>query len=371
MKTNNCLPAVLEIDSNKLSSNLKKIKSMIQKSEILAMLKGNAYGIGLENVASILIREGIKFFGVVGIVEATSLRTLSKKITILNFEPIMEEKIESLLKKKICPIIYKPEDISILAKSDLFYKQGTSVYLKVNTGLNRWGLSIKEAVSVAEELSKFTKVTICGLITTLIEDKVEDVKQINTIEKLQNELKKRGITIPQISYASSQYILSTSDKKSNLTRLGISLCGVYPDNETQKNEIVKLDQVFNLKTHISQTRIIKANESVLYKKRLVVNRSMKIGILPIGYYLGLSPLLKNQGSVLINNQFCPILGISMSSTVVDITRVKKIISNQEVILLGQQGGKRISIYDWERWTGISRYVLMSGLSYLLPRKYIG
>lgn len=370
MKNTKNLPAVLEVDLKKLTANLKKLKSINPKSEILAMLKGNAYGMGLKEISQALIKAGVKYFGIVGAQEGIILRSLSSEINILDFEPIEIEKITQTFDKQICPVIYKLEDLDILVKSSQLYKRKTSIFLKINTGLNRWGLSFEEAILVAEELSKFTKVRICGLITTLIEDEKEDKRQIKILKNLQMELKKKGIDVTLISYVSSQYQLSTSNKESNLIRLGISLFGVYPDNETKKKALVKLDQVFSLKSQISQVRIIRENEGVLYKKRLVVNKKTKIGILPIGYYFGLPPLLKTQGRVLVDNKFCPILGISMSSTIIDISKVKKLIPNQEVVLLGRQGKQEITIYEWENWTGISRYALMCGFSSLLQRKYI-
>jgi alanine racemase len=362
-------PAWLEIRKKVIVKNLDEIKRITKNAEAIAMLKGNAYGMGLIEVGRVLIEQGIKMFGVVGISEALTMKKVSKNIAVIDFEPLTKYKLETYIKQEICPVISSIDDYKLLVNSESIYSKKTKVVVKINTGLNRLGLLPKETYEVLKELSKYSKITILGLVTTLCENEEKDLEQISVIKNIQSKLQEKNIFVSFVSYASSQSLMSLNLNTFNVIRPGISLSGIYPDKETETKKKVLLKPVFKLKSYIAQIKNINIGENILYKNMYWTKRKMCIAMLPIGYYLGY-PLLKSKRDVLVQGKRCPVLGVTMSATIVDISKVKKIAVGEQVTLYGKQGNEEIKLKEIASETELSEYYLLTCLKSSLKRIYI-
>lgn len=359
----------LEIDRKKLKWNIREIKRITNNSPTLAMLKGNAYGMGIEMVAKTLINEGIKYFGVVGLQEAKKIRKLDKTVVIVDFNPINKDTFKYTVDNEITPIICSIEDCQFLIKYAQNIRKDLKIFIQVNTGLNRKGSTPEEAEIIAKELSKSDNIKIEAISTSLIEIEDIDQKQIEILKNLRKSLRNENIRIPNISYSSSQGILSSSSKQLDLIRVGISLFGIYPDQEARIKKRILLKPVMTLKSRIMTIRRIKKGDRILYKNTYIAPRSLTIGVLPIGYALGYNLLLKGKGEVLVSGKRCQIIGLSMSDMVIDVSQIKKLEVGEEVVLIGKQQKDEITLEELSKKIGVSEYYLMASLSPFLRRVY--
>jgi alanine racemase len=361
-------PAWLEIKKKTIIENLIEIKRVTKNAEQIVMLKGNAYGMGIKEIGRVLIEQGIKMFGVVGISEALTLKKVSKSIVVADFEPLTKYKLETYFKQKICLVISSVNDYRLLVSSKNVYSKRIKAIIKINTGLNRLGLSPKEAYEVLEDLSKYLKITILGLVTTLSENEEKDLEQISVIKIIQGKLQEKNVFVPFISYASSQSLITLNLNSYDVVRPGISLTGIYPDKESETKKKVLLKPIFKLKSYIAQIKNIGIGENILYKDMYRSKRKMLIAMLPVGYYLGY-PLLKSRRDVLVQGNRCPVLGVTMSATIVDISKIEKIAVGELVTLYGKQGNEEIKLIEVARETGLSQYYLLTCLKSDLKRIY--
>lgn len=351
-------PVWIEIDRKKLRENLSAIRSIAPNNPFMAMVKCNAYGTGIKVVAKTLISEGVKNFGVYDSRDALVLRKMSKEITIVNFSPRTSAELKKLKGKNITPVIMSAdEDLASLEKN---------AYIKVNTGLNRWGLSVKETLEIAKKL-KGSGVIIEALCTTLLETDA-DKAQIAKLKKLRNELLRRKIPTGYISYASSQSLVSLPIRDSSLLRIGILLYGIYPDKESEIEQKISVSPIFSLKSRICQIRSLQKGDSILYKNKFIAYKKMQIALLPIGYAHGYPVQLASKAEVLVRGIRCRVLGITMSSIIIDVTSVKNIAMYDEVVLIGSQDGSSITPVEVSNLANISCYVLINSFSPSIKHK---
>ncbi len=352
-----CYPVWIEIDRRKLRENLSAIRSLAPNNPLMAMIKCNAYGTGIEIIAKTLISEGVRIFGVYDAHDALVLRKMSKKITIVNFSPRTSAEFEELKGKNITPVIMSAEeDLASIEKN---------VYLKVNTGLNRWGLSEKETIIIAQKLND-SGIRIEALCTTLLETDA-DKAQIAKLKKLKTALLKRKIPSGYISYASSQSLVSLPIKDSSMLRIGILLYGIYPDKESESEQKISISPIFSLKSKVCQIRQLRKGDSILYKNKFTAFKKMRIALLPIGYAHGYPVQLAGKADVLVQGTRCRVLGITMSSIIIDVTAIKNIAMYDEVVLIGSQDDKSIPPLELSDIANISCYVLINSLSSNIKR----
>jgi alanine racemase len=353
-------PVWIEIDRKKLRENLAAIRSVAPNNPIMAMIKCNAYGMGIEVVAKTLISDGVNIFGVCDSRDALVLRKMSKEITIVNFSPRTSAELEKFKGKNITPVIMSAEeDLTSLEKS---------VYIKVNTGLNRWGLSVEETLEVAKKL-KGSGVKIEALCTTLLETDA-DKAQISKLKKLTRTLKKNDIAPKYISYASSQSLTSAPINDGSILRIGILLYGLYPDKESEIEQKISVSHIFSLKSRICQIRLLQKGDSILYKNKFTAFKKMRIALLPVGYAHGYPVQLAGKADVLVHGIRCRVLGITMSTIIIDITSIKDAAIYDEVVLIGSQDGSSITPAEVSDIANISCYVLINSFSPSIKHKTV-
>lgn len=358
MKNN--FSAWLEIDRRKIRSNLNAIRSITKKTPLMAMVKCNAYGLGINEIGPVLIKENISYFGVFNLSEAIKLRQFSRSITIAYFSPFAYVDRQTISDNNVIPVLMTCEDaIKFITETDK-YPQQKKVFLKVNTGLNRWGMSDEEILNIAP-IFRRENIEIIGLCTTLKENK-QDNNQVRSLQILKANLQKKNIKIPFLSFASSDFLLTNDTDEKSLIRIGILLYGLYPDKKTQKKEKISVSPIFSLKSRISQIRILFKGETVLYKGCYKATKKITIAIVPIGYSHGYPHNLAGKSYVLVQGIRCAVLGISMSVLIIDISDIPSAIVGDEVVLMGEQKGAVISPVKIADLAGISCYVLLTRLN---------
>lgn len=332
----------LEIDSKKILSNLTFFRKKVGNDVwIMTVVKANAYGHGLLEIANILKKEKNLIFGVDSIDEALALKKFGIKnpIMILGFIP--SPRFYEAVKNNFHISVYNPETLKDANK----FSKG-QFHLKVETGTNRLGLR-------PEELKSFSKIPkFVGIYTHFADSENKSSTfykiQLTEFRRALAILKSKNIFPKFVHTASTAGILRDPATHFNTVRLGI---GLYND-------------ILTWKTKIAQLKNVRMGETIGYDRAFKAKKPMKIAILPVGYYDGYDRKLSNKGTVSINDKKGKIVGrVCMNMTMADVSEIKNIKVGDEVTLLDGE----LKVDDIAKKINTIDYEIFSRLSSHLPR----
>lgn len=319
----------IEIDEKRLKSNFQHLKAFNSRLKIAPVLKSNAYGHGICEIAKILDHERAPFFCVDSLSEAYQLYKLKTRTPIL----IMGYTMPQNFKVKKLPFhfaVYDLEMVKILNS----YQKGARIHIKIDTGMHRLGVQLPELPEFLDKLKEFDNLEVEGVMSHFASAvSIKDplfIKQVKNFERAREMVLKAGFK-PKWWHVGASMAIVNSDtrrvisKSSNLVRTGRAFYGLIADG--------KIKPILTLKTHLAQVKWIKKGESVGYDGTYKALDDTLVGILPIGYYDGVDRRLSNKGSVVVEGKVCPIIGrVSMNMTNIDVTEVENAKIGQEVIV---------------------------------------
>ncbi len=357
-------PTVLEIDTSAINHNLHFFKSKIQeKTKLLVVIKAFAYGSDLVAIGQILEQQKIDYLAVAYTEEGVSLRKANINLPILVLHPQVEN-FETIIKNNLEPNLYNFRTLNHFIKIAASKKlKNYPIHIKVNTGMNRLGFKENEIIQLQKKLQNLTNLKVISFYSHFAasEDKNEKEftkQQIISFNKICNLLNKSLDYKPLKHIANTSGIINYPKAQFDMVRLGIGFYGFGNDKIVTE----KLKNVCNLKTKISQIKILEKGETVGYNRKFKAEKKSKIGILPIGYADGLNRNLGNNvGSVYIKNQKAPIIGtICMDIAMIDVTGID-CEQGDEVIIFNHQNhvlefAKKTTTISYEILTSISQRV---------------
>lgn len=325
-----------EISTNAVKHNIKEIKKMIpQKTEIIAVVKANAYGADLVEYAKILEKNQVTFFAVATIDEGIKLRKAMIKGDILVLGLTDSLRAKELIKYDLIQSIVSEEYGRMLNHKKLNIR----CHVEVDTGMHRLG--VESDIDVITRLYQLSFLRIEGIYSHLgSSDSLDSVSKIRTEKQLSvychllNELKERGINYGVTHIQSSYGILNYSEYEFDYVRAGIMLYGFLSSNEPTARQI-SLKPVMKIKAKLISKRWVKAGEILGYGNQTVLEKERLIGVISIGYADGLPRSLSNNGyKVEYQDYLLPQVGkICMDMMLIDLTQVEKIQLNEEVTVM--------------------------------------
>lgn len=368
----------VEVSGSALQHNFKELKKLVPRNvKILSVVKGNAYGHGIEIVSKILDAAGTDWFGVDNLDEALILRStgVRKPILILGYIPLAD--LKEVVEQDISFVVYNEETIR---KLQSIKGKRAKVHLKVETGTNRQGIQPDKVLRLGNLIKKDSaKIVVEGISTHFanIEDTLDPSfarQQLSLFEKTIKLLAKNGINPPLKHTAATAATILYKETHFNMVRVGIGLYGLWPSRETQiaanitNKKNVRLLPVLTWKTKVAQVKEIKPGESVGYGRTWFASRPSKIAILPVGYYDGVDRKLSTNGRVLIKGKFAPIVGrVAMNMMVVDVADIKSVKPEDEAVLIGRQGKNEITAEEVATRIGTINYEIISRINPFIPR----
>lgn len=356
----------VEIDLEAIKNNYRIYRNLIPKTtEIMAVVKADAYGCGYEKIAKTMWECGCNNFAVSNIYEAIELREIGIKgqILILGYSDI--ESIDDLLKYDITQAIldekYADDLISTGKKIKCQYA--------IDTGMNRIGIDAQKLRECEKEIRRVhEKLNLTGIFTHLCVADI-DSPESNDFTKKQQVL--FNAVVNSVSDLKLEYIHSLNsagslyhyDPVSNLSRLGIVLYGLKPDDSDTLPLGVK--PILTWKSVVSMIKEVKAGETIGYGRSYKVTKDMMVATIPTGYADGYSRFLSNKGHVYINGQKANIVGkVCMDQMMVDVTNLN-VNRNDEVILIDD----KYTADDIATLIGTIGYEVICGISKRVPRIY--
>lgn len=365
----------VEIDLEALVENYRKIASHVSPLKVLAVLKANAYGLGVRSYAKALYEAGARLFGVAEPFEALEIsKAIPKDAEIQILSSIIPDEIEEMVKKGIILPIIDLETAALISKYSLKWKKVTKVQLKVDSGMGRLGILAKDLKRVALEAKKLPNLELEGVFShcpMAYDPKDPFTKgQIKFFKSLIAELEAEGLSFKKIHIAASDAINNFPEAFKapfNMVRTGINLHGSFDPNGRRA---LKVEPVLTLKTRVAQVRTLPAGTTLGYGRTWCLNKETKVATISAGYADGLPLALTNRGHVFIGGKRCKIIGrISMDYTTVDVSEVENVKAGDEVICFGKCGNDSITPDDWAALKGTHAYDIICSLGNRVERVF--
>ena len=372
MATDNYRPTWAEIDLEAVKFNLRLIREFLDEEvAVMAVVKANAYGHGLQDVSRALVEEGVNYLGVATVDEALAIRSYGIDSPILVLGSVLEEEAKAAIENDITLTLCDKRLLDILVKLASEMKTRPKVHIKVDTGMGRIGVWHEEAIDFIKEVSSKKEIDFEGIYThfsSAARDKLITTQQISSFEKVIDEAESSGIKIKYKHAANSIAVVDWKKSHLNLIRTGILLYGVYP-KESFRGDF-KLKPVMNLKTRIVHLKDTPPGRSISYGRTFITQKHTKIATIPIGYADGYGRILSNKAEALLNGQYVKVAGIvTMDQTLLDVGHVKDVKVGDEVVLIGKQGESEILIEKIAKLAGTIPYEILSAITDRVPRVY--
>lgn len=358
--------AWLEVDLEALCWNASLLRRALTASTgLIAVVKANAYGHGATQVALALESSGIKRFAVAWLSEAIALREAGVRSPILVLEHTFAGDAMIAVEREITLTVHKRELAEALSQAALATGRTARVHIKVDTGLHRFGLDGDEAVALAEHCRELPGVEVEAVWTHMANaDEGDDSFSTQQLERFRTA-RERLSWVPFAHAANSATTLRRPELHFNWVRTGISLYGLCPPNTPDPG----LRPVMSLKARLARVQTLEAGEGVSYGLTWKAERRSVVGLVPVGYGDGWRRSLGNLGSVLVQGRRCPMIGrVCMDQFLVDLTELVRMPGEgDEVVLLGEQDGERITADEVAEETGTISWEVVAALLPRIPR----
>jgi alanine racemase len=373
--------AWVEIDLKAIRRNVRTMRQLAQaqygggraeKPEILTVIKSGAYGHGMLEVASVLDRMRVKYFGVSDVAEGVALRKAGFRQRILMFETTLPDYAKDIVEYDLIPTLCNRELAERLNQVAKIRQKTLEVHIKVDTGMGRLGVPLTDAYDFIGMIRSLSHLHISGLYThfPMADTNPSFTRwQIRQLGDLLLRLRKEGIVLSQVHAANSAGLIGFKTSLFNLSRPGLMIYGLYPHPKLKRR--VRLDPAMSIKSRVIFIKDISQGQGVSYGHTFVAKRRMRIATLPIGYSNGYFRNFSNCTTVLIDGKRCPVVGnVTMDQIMVDISRVPCVHLGDEAVILGRQKDQEITADELAKTVNTINYEILCSLGSRLPRVYI-
>ena len=386
-------PVWAEVSLGALAYNLAAIRKYVNPPgekrktarKVLAVVKGNGYGHGGPEVAKALEKFGADWFGVTCTDEGIAVRKAGVRKPILVLTSFVPGEESRLVKHDLTAVIHRCEQLALLDRAaGRGSKKRTSFHLKIDTGMNRLGISPGDVECFARQLGKYKHLELTGIFSHFASSGVFTESAVGQQTREQEErfhaaiarLRALGIDPRLIHLANSAAIASRPETWADMVRPGAILYGYHPgyDPIALRDEAeakLPLKPVMSLRSKIISLRSVAAGAGVGYDSAFVAQRASRIGVLAAGYGDGIHRSLGNRGNVLVRGKLAPIVGIvSMDVTMIDVTDVEGVEIGDVATIHGTDGKNVLPANRVARSIGTVTSDLLCAVSQRVPRLYV-
>jgi len=385
----------IELSQKNLIHNIKQLKSVAKKgTKFSVAIKGNAYGHGQNEVAKIL-EPYTDFFQVDSIEELKLLRKVSQKKTFV-FGYIQKSDLATAIKLGCILSVFSIEQMSEISTIAKIFDKTQEIHIPVDAYLGREGFMKEELPALFSEIKKYKNIKLTGIYAHFAN--IEDTnnfthakKQIKKYEEALKLAQKFGFKKLETHISATSGLLVYEENKgiNSIIRLGIGVYGLWPSPHIKYlysstrtgKEKLELKPVLAWKTKVAQVKMLPAGHTIGYGLTYMTYLPTKIAIVPQGYADGYDRGFSNKGEVLIRGTKCKVLGrVAMNMFVVDVTHLKEVQNEDEVVLLGEQtgparnadskasaGGAKITAEELADKIGTINYEITTRISPLLQK----
>ena len=367
----------VEVDAEIPNHNLREIRNVNNFQGLqCAVVKSNAYGHGVKEIVPLLTEAD--WLAVNSLDEGLEVRVIEpvKPILLLGYVPL--ERLDEVRRANLRMVIYNQETLDFISEmepSDHFFR----LHIKVETGTWRQGILPENVLFMAEKINEIPGVFLDGIYTHFanIEDTLNHSyaeKQLAIFNKVLEDLKLHNLLPTIIHTACTAATILFAKTHFSMIRTGIGLYGLWPSRETRLSSESMNSAMPDLKPALSwKTKVVQIKEApegsfIGYGCSFKTSRVTKIAVLPVGYADGYRRSLASNAWVLVKGKRARIIGrICMNLCMIDITDIKDVQLEENVVLLGKSGDDIITAEMLADWMGTINYEAVTGISSLLPK----
>ncbi len=366
-------PTVAVIDLKAIRSNVQSVVQKVKPARVMAVVKANAYGHGMPEVAKTALDAGADYLAVALVEEGIGLREAGILEPTLIFGGFFPDQAKLFVQYDLDATLYSVRNGEALAKAARSLGRRARVHVKIDTGMGRVGVPWEKAADFVAEVAAMDALELVGVYTHFAtsdeRDKTFANLQLERFRWVLKQIESRGISIPIRHAANSGAILDMPEAYFDMVRPGIMLYGYYPSFET--TESVPLQPAMAFRSKVLFVKEVEKGTSVSYGRKFVAPRKTTIATIPVGYADGYNRLLTNQGEVLIAGKKYPVVGrVCMDQILVDLGPGSQVREGDDVLLFGKTPAGEVSVYDICRKLGTIPYEVTCWVSGRVPRIYV-
>lgn len=360
-----------EVNLPRLEHNLAAIKQKVAPAKVMLVVKANAYGHGLVEVSKALAGK-TDYVGVAVLEEGILLRELGITAPIIVLGGIWRDQIARYLQYNLtltASSVERMEQIDAIA-GQMGVK--AKVHLKIDTGMERIGVHYYSANHLQEAALKCKHVEVEGIFSHFANADSPDLTharlQLERFNEVLRFYERNSLPMPMRHIANSAAVLQLPESCLDMVRPGIMLYGVYPSPEVRHT--VKVKPALAWKSRVVYFKVVEPGHAVSYGSTWQSDHAARIVTVPVGYGDGLFRSMSNRAKVIIRGKKYPQVGaICMDQLMVNI-EWDSAYNGDEVILLGEAGGERITVEDLAEWAGTIPYEILTNINTRVPRVYV-
>jgi alanine racemase len=364
--------AWVEIDPLALAANTRAICEYLgPQTQLLAVIKADAYGHGAVAVAGVVLAHGATWLGVATLAEAMQLRRAGIEAPILLLGGIHTiQQVQALLYWRVEPTLATWDQLRLLAQVAQQEGRVLPVHVDVDTGMSRLGVPWQEAVSLVAAVHRTPSLRLASIYSHLATADDPDSRfvwvQQQRLNAVLQGVQRLGIPCPHVHLANSAGMLLDRQLHYDMVRVGLALYGYAPAPHLEG--ILPLQPVLQVRARIVQVKEIGPGTGVSYGHRFVATQRMRLATVGIGYADGVPRGLSNRMTALVAGQRVRQVGmITMDQLMLDVTPVPEVQVGQVVTLIGREGAHQITAQDWAKELNTITWEILCGFKHRLPR----
>lgn len=365
-------PTVAQIDLDAMARNTARVRARLgRRSQLMAVVKADAYGHGASEVAGTVVAAGADLLGVGVLEEGLELRRAGVAAPILVLGGVFAEQASSLVAGGFETVLCNTGVAKALCAAGRAAGKRIPVHIKVDSGMGRLGIQPAETLDFLRSIHKLDGIEIRGLMSHFAdaEDSEGDsVNQLGIFLNLVEQLRSQKLLPPLLHCANSGAVLRLRDSWMNMVRAGILLFGASPD---VRQVLEQFKPAMSWKSRIVHINEAEGERSIGYGRTFRVPERSRVAVVPMGYADGYPRCLSNKADVLIGGRRAPIVGaVSMDMLTVLINHLPNASVGDEVVLLGTQKKESITAEELADLADMVPYEILCGLSRRVPRLYV-
>ena len=374
------LTSWVEVSLGALARNISLFRGLLNPdTALLAVVKANAYGHGLELVARACAAQGVAMLGVHSADEVAALRNAGVRLPILLMGYLTAAQADRVVDRDVHVMVSSRDVLDILAARARRLGVRLPVHVKVDTGTRRQGIDPAEAGGFAAA-AKGMGLEVAGVATHFanIEDTTDHTYAFFQLERFRGAVAAVESSVGRVRLvhaACSAAALLFREADFSMVRIGISLYGHWPSKETYLSWLlahgrdgVKLQPALAWRVRIGQLKTVPSGGPIGYGLSYRPTRDTTLAVLPVGYADGYPRALSNRSRVLVHGRPAPIVGrVCMDIVLADVTDIPGVAEGDVATLIGADRDERVSAEELAELAGTINYEILARLSPALPR----
>ncbi len=373
-----------EINRTAIKKNIKALKKKLKaETKFMAVVKSDAYGHGIIEIAEIAVNNGADYLGVARVDEAMELRKEGISLPILVFGYTADSDVEKLIKYDIIQTVYSLEYAQRLSSAVDRSGGRIDIHIKIDTGMGRLGFMTDDLPGMVNKYGivddirgvlKLKNLKLNGFYSHFASSDTSDKShadlQLKRFKSFLQEMKNHGIEAEINHIANSAAIIEMPESHLNMVRAGISMYGLYPSPDVDRTKI-HLTPAMEIKSHIAMVKNVGCGYQVSYGSTYITEKPTIIASIPVGYGDGYSRNHSSRGYMIVKGKQAPVVGrVCMDQTMLDLGEYSDAKPGDEVVIMGCQGKESISADDLADHLNTINYEIVTSITRRVPRIYI-